>query len=928
MIWTKQQERIDQLSLVDGVSIYLSTQYKSSSYFHIYPNGNDVLRLGFKPTNVPLIVKKLQKASKSQFIYVSLDDLIIMDHDKPFCESVMQEMIKADNINYLSIHKSLLSKSLTQIKSLEYLNIYGQSTETLPDYLANIPNLKWLNITDIRLDRIPDCVFKMPKLIGLQLKVKSCMSQLTMLFNSLPDLEYLEIVNSSVTVIPDDIAKLKNLKILSLGDNKLRKLPSTFGELKKLEYFVFHTDMKTSVDKLSYYLPESLISLTIGENDKDSLNYLNTISQNVKYLSCHLEELEMCISSISLFLNLECINITERKYYNQENEYKSCEGIFQKLAKLKKLKTFVINGSKIDLEGVHLLQNIENLTISGGLINIENIGKIKQLKSLNLTTFIQFEIPAFWNDLQELTKLSFTNVTVDFAKIGELISLKELSSNCKALNIKQFLKNNTQLEVLNGYEFDENIGEEILQLKNLTSLILNTQQFGNKLPNDINRLSNLESLNLQLKNIYIDNPEEIPVFFEQLSEITSLRRLTIWHTDFRLPLELGLLKQLKDGYFFCNSVHNNFKPILENALIPQIELTKGYNPNEQQYVDKFYTLKKYELTDMQRIIAFGIICENFIELRHYLPNDLSQTLQKKSCFYIAGRPHGITKPQMKEQLLVKGFEVSNVVNSETTHIVIGLGLGIEEVSKFVTSGKELVLSEYITELLNSPDDFFLLQEENQELTKQIVQLFLSEEESNHHLALQMLSGGGATKRVLNYLLVMEGCHPNLELRKEARKLFKRFASASVYDHVKNKRGWDYMKGELSFELFNHPELNYWDGVLAYQTYRNQITYDRLMNTWTYSRDQPLTITINEKNIDMVDEIPEELALVRVDGVIISYYRLNPPLTIEKLCGIAKTQPLLKKNFYCQIGSIPQAEYNQLKQYFNEVHINEYFKIVV
>jgi hypothetical protein len=926
MIWTKHQERIDQLPLVDGVSIYLSTQYKSSSYFHIYPNGNDVLRLGFKPTNVPLIVKKLQKASKSQFIYVTLDDLIEMRYDKSFCESVFQEMIKADNINYLSIHTSLLSERITQIKSLEYLHIYGQSTETLPDYLANIPNLKWVNITDIRLDRIPDCIFKMPKLIGLQLKVKSCMSQLTTLFNSLPNLEYLEILNSSITSIPENIENLQKLKVLSLGDNKLRKLPSTFTKLKKLEYFVFHVDINTSVDKLTYYLPESLISLTIGENDKDSLNYLNTISQNVNYLSCHLEELEMCISSITFFLNLESINITERKYYNKENVHKSCEEIFQNLAKLKELKKVFING-KLDLREVYLLQNIEDLTLSGSLINIENIGKIRQLKSLNLTTFIQFEIPTFWSDLQELIKLSFTDVTIDFGKIGELISLKELSSNCKALNIKQFLKKNTQLEVLNGYEFDENIGEEILQLKNLTSLVLNTQQFGNKLPNGINRLSNLEYLSFQLKNVYIDNPEEIPVFFEQLSKITSLRRLTIWRTDFRLPLELGLLKQLKDGYFFCNSGHNDFKPILENALIPQIELTKGYNPNEQQYVDKFYTLKKYELTDMQRIIAFGIICENFIELRHYLPNDLSQTLEKKSCFYIAGRPHGITKPQMKEQLLAKGFEVSNVVNSETTYIVIGLGLGIEEVSKFVTSGKELVLSEYVTELLNSPDDFFLLQEENQELTKQIVQLFLSEEESNHHLALQMLSGGGATRRVLNYLLVMEGCHPNLELRKEARKLFKRFASASLFDFVKNRRGWDSMKGELRYHIFDHPDLNYWDGVLAYQTYRNQITADRLRNTWTFSRDQPNTITINEDNIGIINEIPEELALVRADGITIGYYFENPKLTIEQLCQVAVIQPLLKNHFHCQRGNITQAQFNQLKKYYDKVHINKDFTII-
>lgn len=925
MIWTKQQEKNTHLAFADGVTIYLSTQYKSSSYFHVYPSGNNVVRIGFKRTNVALNVKKLQKVSKSEFVFAGLDDLIEVSHDNVFCEDVFREMIKANNINMLSIHTSLLTESITQIKSLEYLTIYGQSTETLPDYLANIPNLKWLDITNIRLDKIPECVFKMPNLIGLQLKVKSSMSQLPTLFDSLPNVEYLEIVNSAVTIIPENIANLKNLKILSLGDNKLRKLPSSFIELKKLEYFVFNADTKIAPEKIDFHLPEQFQNVEFGEKDSNCLETISSISKNAKYITTSFGLIDKSLMAFEKYTNLEKL-IINNGYSNSNTIDGDTKGLFQALAQLPQLKDLTLNNIP-NLEHIEFLQNIDNLTILYAKNGFENIGQLTKIKNIDISYCQVSELPSSWNQLQKLESLTLKDMITDFKNLGELTSLKNISTGENLYNIKQFLSKNLQLEVLKGYKLEGNIGDEILNLTNLTHLVLNPQHFGNRLPQGISQLTNLNTLYFRLEAPKVTNPEFIPEFFKELSEIDSLRSLYIWNTDFRLPFEVSSLKQLKHSGLFHNHIHNDFKPLLEIALLPQVELPKDYNPNQKEYIETFYALKNYELTDIQRIITYGIVCENLLELRHYLPNPLPDTLKKDSCFYIAGRPHGMTKPQTKEQLLAKGFGVSNSVNNETTHISIGLGLGIEEVSKLVTSGKILVLSENVTELSNSPDDFFLLQEENHELTTQIVQLFLSEEESNHQLALQMLSGGGATKRVINYLLVTEGMHPNLEIRKEARKLFKRFASGSAYDHVKNKRGWDYMKGELSWELFNHPELNYWDGVLAYQTYRNKVTWDRLTNDWTYSRDQPLTITINEKNIDTINEIPEELTMIRAEGITIGHYYENSKLSIEKLCEVARLHPSLKKDFYSQYGSITQTQYNQLKEYFNEVHINDYFKIV-
>jgi hypothetical protein len=80
-----------------------------------------------------------------------------------------------------------------------------------------------------------------------------------------------------------------------------------------------------------------------------------------------------------------------------------------------------------------------------------------------------------------------------------------------------------------------------------------------------------------------------------------------------------------------------------------------------------------------------------------------------------------------------------------------------------------------------------------------------------------------------------------------------------------------MKGEFRYFLFNHPDLNYWDGVLAYQMYRNRIISERMRNPRVFNRDQPFTITISRENIDSADQIPDEIEFVTAKGIIVPYY---------------------------------------------------------
>lgn len=922
MIWTTQNSTYS-FSFSESIELHTNEYvYGSDTKFYIYFNYEK-----FKYSNIPLIVKRLKKVDKNAISAINLLD--ILGHESTL-NQVYDEMVALGNIQFLKLDASQITEKIKRLTSLKGLIISGTSTETLPDYLSELPNLEWFDAAEIRLNYIPDCIFKMPLLRGLKLKTKSAMKQLPLFFDSLPNLEFLELLGCGITAIPENVTNLSQLKVLSLEANKLVKLPKSFSELTNLSVLILKVDTKVATAKHQYYLPPQLTQLSINDKDGAALTVLPTIEANLQVLRTDFNVLEQNLSALSCFTKLEKISLSGI------NTKQGNEVIFKALSGLESLHTLSLSYHlKLFTKNLRHIKQLKHLALSfNPASDLLEIGVLENLESLFLGAQHYkndgFVVPESWNNLQKLTVLEFKNdgnsIKTDLVNLRKLSALKELTFNNDTLNLDAFLKHNPQIEILRGYAVSENL-PSIRLLTHLKSFRLNTDIFDGTIPKDIQHFTQLEDIHLYLKKDI--NLEDLPSFLTGLGQISTFKTIEISENELEMSKDWHVLNVFK---------HINIKllmfsrpPSVYAALLPHAEFKPFEGWSEEYRTDffqKFVLLKNYDFNDAERMTFFGMIVENTENLREHIDNQLPHTLSEGSCIYLSGKLHGMTKPQTIEQLASKNIQVANKLTDAVTHIVFGNGLSVDEAAKIVGSGKELALSEYLTEWLNSPDDFYLLQEENLELTQNIIPLFLSEEHSNHQLALEMLKGGGVTKRLLNYLLVFQGCHPNLDVRKDARKLFKRFAPADLYQEIGTSTYWKYMKGELSEHLFKHPYLNYWDGVLAYQQFRNATVIDRLQRTWTFSRDQPQTLTVSKTNILTIDALPAELSLVRANGIISDsmYVTADLGLFIEQLGAIPKLFPQLGEHFYCKYGDIEMSHYQALKACFKNVHLTDYFKI--
>jgi len=140
-----------------------------------------------------------------------------------------------ENINLLTNLESLvlaggcprgtIPESISQLKSLKYLDASHSYLKVIPEPFYNISSLVALNLGWNRIEEVKDSIGKLTSLKSLILAYNK-FHKLPDSIGELKDLQYLSIWGNTLNYIPDSIMDLKALEFLEVYENDMVMIPN------------------------------------------------------------------------------------------------------------------------------------------------------------------------------------------------------------------------------------------------------------------------------------------------------------------------------------------------------------------------------------------------------------------------------------------------------------------------------------------------------------------------------------------------------------------------------------------------------------------------------------------------------------------------------------------------------------------------------
>ncbi len=229
-----------------------------------------------------------------------------------------------------------------------------EELEMIAHEYLQINGLDKFNIVISRLESNGNILWRNGKVAGLNLTCAS-LSEIPEQIKKLKNLEILILYAVPNEELPEWLLELKYLKYLDLQVGKLKKLPEWIGELKLLEHLNAY---KNEIE----YIPESigdinsLKYLDLGDNNlstiPDSIGNLSSL----EYLNLGGNKLELIPESIG---NLKAI----KKLYLEAN---SLESIPESIGNLKSLKLLELGVNKLKYlpKSIFKIETIEDIRLS------------------------------------------------------------------------------------------------------------------------------------------------------------------------------------------------------------------------------------------------------------------------------------------------------------------------------------------------------------------------------------------------------------------------------------------------------------------------------------------------------------------------------------------------------------------------------------
>ena len=368
------------------------------------------------------------------------------------------------SISFENLNDSIL-KELKHLQGLEKLTINSpiKNSDSFFKIIGeNNPKIKELKLANCKLDSLSENI-KCFKNLELFYSSNNKFKKLPKSFYDLKNLKRVEIQGSNIISIDNEIDKLSSLNTLKLYYNRIKILPKSIGKLKLLKHFSINNNQLKSLPKEIGDL-KNITFLKINNNELTSVPRSITNLKNLDTLFLednYIKELPKNIGNLS---SLTYLNLSQNLLYKLPNSFSK-------------------------------LHNLQTLNITANDITYlpKKFGNLKKLSTLQGNSNFLTTLPDSFGDLSSLERLelSHNNLTSLPDSFGGLNSLKKLYLNNKKNHAFRIEKYNH----LKGNFIKDTTYTRLARKKNMLTT----------LPDSFSKLSKLEFIDLSNNTIDFNN---------------------------------------------------------------------------------------------------------------------------------------------------------------------------------------------------------------------------------------------------------------------------------------------------------------------------------------------------------------------------------------------------------------------------------------
>ena len=465
-----------------------------------------------------------------------------------------------ENIKQLDLNVSdLVSiKGLEHFISLKILNIhYAHSLESIMP-LRELHNLRELYLPFSNIQNLhPLAKLKQLEVLDLKRNYPEDLEPLSQLSN----LKELDLNANNIKSI-DSLKNLSQLEKLDLSQNQIKNIEA-LGKLKELQQLNLWGNKIEDISSLSKLT--RLQELQLQGNEIKDIKALKDLKELDKLIISRnpIED----ITPLKNLTNLKIIDLPEIKTADLK--------VLSNLKSLEKLK-IEVNGT-MSLTYLANLKQLKKLSLKvKGTVNLDQLKELEQLEQFNIRSTERIEDINLISNLEQLETLSLSGGVDNIAPVSNLKRLTNFAADRSQIEDISPLAN---LEKLEEVSLEGNYIDNITPLSKLNNLnTLNLSENKIKEIKSLNGLNKLETLDLSSnkietlpQNLRLESLKQLNLFNNKLKDINPLLQLpNLEKVELREnPLELSkgseaykVIKELeKKGVrvFYKRKIHANSK---------------------------------------------------------------------------------------------------------------------------------------------------------------------------------------------------------------------------------------------------------------------------------------------------------------------------------------------------------------------------------